>query len=187
MILVSPIPIVVSVCVVVITNVVVGRTPITPMIGITLMIVITIITCVLGCASVVSCTRIVAMISIAIWQLTGNSVIEIVSSGRVTSISRVVSLILTLITIVASMVIITRSWRWRMGWVVQMSSIGLSAAVKCIQGLTTVHSVASIVVAWGTSTTRLILIAGLGFRVVRVALIVTITTGIHGPPRLVKL
>ena len=81
MILVSPIPIVVSVCAVVITNVVVGRTPVTPMIGITLMIVITIITCVLGCASVVSRTRIVAMISIAIWRLTGNSPIEIVSSG----------------------------------------------------------------------------------------------------------
>ena len=45
-----------------------------------------------------------------------------------------------------------------MGWVVQMSSIGLSAAVICILGLTTVHSVASIVVAWGASTTRLILI-----------------------------
>ena len=35
--------------------------------------------------------------------------------GEVTSISRVVSLILTLITIVVSMVIIARSWRRRMG------------------------------------------------------------------------
>ena len=185
MILVSPIPIVVSVGAVVITNVAVGKTLVTPMIGITLLIVMTIVTCVLGCAMVVSRTWIVAMISIAIWRLTGNSPIEIVSSGRVTSISRVVLLILilTLISIVVSMVVIARSWRWRMGWVIQMSSIGLSAAVVCILGLTTVHSVASIIVAWGASTTKLILI----IVVVRVAVIVTITTGVHGPPGLVKL
>ena len=70
-----------------------------------------------------------------------------------------------------------------MGWVVQMSSIGLSAAVICILGLTIVHSVASIIVALGASTTRLILI----IVVVRVAVIITITTGVHGPPRLMKL
>ena len=177
--------IVVSVDAVVITNIVVGRTLVTRMIGITLLIVMTIVTCVLGYAMVVLRTRTVAMISIAIWRLTGNSPIEIVSSGRITYISRVVSLILilTLITIVVSMVVIARSWRWRMGWVVQMSSIGPSAAVIYILGLTTVHSVASIVVACGASTTRLILIIA----VVRVAVIVTITTGVHGPPGLVKL
>ena len=94
MILVSPIPIVVSICAVVITNVVVGRTPVTPMIGIMLMIVITIITCVLECASVVSRTRIVAMISIAIWRLTGNSPIEIVSSRRVINQNLIISVLL---------------------------------------------------------------------------------------------
>ena len=183
MILVSPIPIVISADAVVITNVVVGMTPVTPMIGITLLIVITIVMCVLGCARVVSRTRIVAMISIGIWQLTGNSPSEIVSSGRITFISRVVSLILTLITIVVSMVVIARSWRWRMGWVVHMSKIGLSAAVIYILVLTTVHSIASIVVAWCASKARLILI----IVVVRVAVIVTITTGVHGPPGRVKL
>ena len=64
-----------------------------------------------------------------------------------------------------------------------MSSIGLSSAVICIPGLTTVHSIASIVVAWGASTTRLILI----IIVFRVAVIVAITNGVHGPPGLVKL
>ena len=106
----SPIPIVVLVGAVVITNVAVGRTQVTPMIRITLLIMMTIVTCVLGCAMVVSHTRIVAIISIAIWRLTGNSPIKIVSSGRVTSISRVVSLILTLVTIVVSMFVITRWW-----------------------------------------------------------------------------
>ena len=124
MILMSPIPIVVSVSAVVITNVAVRRTPVTPIIGITLLIVMTIITCVLGCMMVVSRTRIVTMISIAIRRLMGNSPIEIISSGRVTSISRVVFLIL----IVVSMVFIAWSWRWRIRWVIHMKSIGLSAA-----------------------------------------------------------
>ena len=183
MILVSPIPIVVSNVAVVITNVVVRRALVTPMVGITLLIVMSIVTCILGCTTVVSRTRIVTMICIAILWLMVNSPIEIASSGRVTSISRVISLILTLVTIVVSMIVITESWRWRMGWVVQMSSIGLSAAVICILGLMTVHSVASIVMVWGASTTRLILI----IVVIRVAVIVTITTGVHGPSGLVKL
>ena len=88
----------------------VRRTWLTP------LIMITILTGILGCVRVVWCTLIVGRIIITILRLAVNSVIETVLSGRVTSMSRIVSLTLTLVMSLGSRIIIMQSWWQRMGW-----------------------------------------------------------------------
>ena len=58
----------------------------------------------------------------------------------------------------------------------------MSMVTISIMGLTTVHSVATIIVAWGVSTTRIIP----KIIVVGVVVLVMITIWAHGPSGLVK-
>ena len=105
MVLMSPIPIVMSVGAVAVTKVVARRTRVTR------VIVVTIITSVLGCERVV----------IAIVRLTVDSLIEFISSARVTLMSWIVSLVLTLVATVGSMLVIVWSWGHQTGWIIQTS------------------------------------------------------------------
>ena len=143
---------------------------------ITTKVMVTIVTGVWGCTRVVWRTLIVAKIIIAIHKMTVDSSIGTISSGRVASISGIVSQLLTLVDTVGSMIVKIQSWGRPMGWVIQMSRGDLFVAVISILGPTIVHSVTAIVVKWGTLATRIILM----IVVVGVAVVVMTTIRAHG-------